>query len=62
MKLLSILETAEEIFLCCKGGENSRILSCKFTQYSANNFFRFENIWNLQKITPKKLHPNKREL
>jgi len=49
MKLLSILETAEEIFLCCKGGENSRILSCKFTQYSANNFFRFENIWNSQK-------------
>jgi hypothetical protein len=55
MKLLSILGIAEEIFLCCKGGENSKILSCKFTQYSANNFFRFENIWNSQKIAAKKI-------
>jgi len=62
MKLLSILGIAEEIFLCCKGGENSSLLSCKFTQYSANNFFRFENIWNSQKSAPKKLQPNKREL
>jgi hypothetical protein len=62
MKLLSILGIAEEIFLCCKGGENSKILSCKFTQYSANNFFRFENIWNSQKIAAKKLQTNKRAL
>jgi len=54
MKLLSILGIAEEIFLCYKGGENSRILSCKFTQYSANNFFRHKNIWNSQKIAAKK--------
>jgi len=62
MKLLSILGIAEEIFLCCKGGENSRILSCKFTQYSANNFFRFENIWNSQKIAPKNCSQKKRAL